>query len=59
MFPDVFDYRYQHQFGGAFPKQMGGSSRAVDKENPMLWKIWFIELMFGFWADLQPFALSE
>ena len=59
MFPDVFDYRYQHQFGGAFPKQMGGSSRAVDKENPMLWKIWFIELMFGFLADWQPFALSE
>jgi len=25
----------------------------------MLWKIWFIELMFGFLADLQPFALSE
>jgi hypothetical protein len=33
-------HRYQHQFGGAFPKQVGGSSRAVDKENPMLWKIW-------------------
>jgi hypothetical protein len=52
-------HRCQHQFGGAFPKQMGGSSRAVDKEYPMLWKIWFIELMFGFLADLQPFALSE
>jgi hypothetical protein len=52
-------HRYQHQFGGAFPKQVAGSSRAVDKENPMLWKIWFIELMFGFLADLQPFALSE
>ena len=29
-------HRYQHQFGGEFPKQMLGSSRAVDKENPML-----------------------
>ena len=59
MFPDVSDYPHQHQFGGAFPKQMGGSSRTVDKENPMLWKIEFIDVIFGFWADLQPFALSE
>jgi hypothetical protein len=40
-------------------QQVAGSSRALDKEYPMLWKILFIDVIFGLLADRQPFALSE
>jgi len=51
--------RYEHHAGGEFPKQLLGSSREVDKEFPMLWKIEFIAVILGFLDDWQPCALSE